>query len=239
MAFFVGDKHNGPTVPQDRHADAAMSRTHRDEGNPDRRLIAESGLFDESFYFVEGPDVREAGADALEHFCIYGWREGRRPNLYFDPAWYRDVYFRRSEADRNPLVDYISAGEAAGRRPIASFDPAWYRGTYRLPAYVAPLRHFLEHRRSQRFSPNPLFDLAFYLARHGAEIGPNRDPFAHLIRCGAGRDLDPSPGFDSGAYRAASMPPLDDAPGLSAHERRVPLIHHLDAEARRAAHEKT
>ncbi|MFD0935805.1 hypothetical protein ACFQ12_11520, partial [Methylobacterium trifolii] len=181
------------------------------------RLIAGSGLFDESVYLVEGPDVREAGADALEHFCRYGWREGRRPNLYFDPAWYREVYGRAGEADENPLVHYLRAGEVLGCRPVPYFDPAWYRRTYGLGPGTGALAHFLAHRRGQGVSPNPLFDPAFYLARHGAEIGANRDPFMHLIRCGATRDLDPSSAFDSAAYRAASMPAPDRAPGLSAH----------------------
>ena len=65
---------------------------------------------------------------------------------------------------------------------------------------------------------------------------PNRDPFAHLVRCGAVRDLDPSPQFDSRAYRAANMGAPSAAPqSLAMHEMLVPLVHHLDALARAAA----
>ena len=83
--------------------------------------------------------------------------------------------------------------EGAGCKPICFFDPAWYRRAYGLARGISPLVHYLGHRRTQRFAPNPDFDLAFYLDRHRAEIGPNRDPFMHHVRHGAAlRDLAPS-----------------------------------------------
>lgn len=194
-----------------------------------RCLIARSGLFDASYYLINGADVLAAGADPLQHFCEHGWRENRRPNLYFDSGWYRARY---GDAMVNPLLHYIRCGESEGCRPIPFFDPRWYARTYRLPRGASPLAHYLAHRRSQRFAPSPMFDVAFYLARHGAEIGPNRDPFMHLLRHGAaGRDLDPSASFDSAGYRRVAM--VGDTrrwTGLIQHEMRVPLVHHLDAE---------
>jgi hypothetical protein len=217
----------------------ALARRLR-EANPDavtreRRLIGGSGLFDLSYYLIQQGDVHAAGVDPVQHFCDYGWREGRRPNACFDPVWYRELYLARAP-NVNPLAHYIRAGEAAGCQPIAYFDPAWYRRAYVLPRDASALAHYLANRRSQRFAPNPNFDLAFYMERHGDEIGPNRDPFAHLMRCGAARDLDPSPTFNSRAYRAASMPATNEAAtDLAMHERQVPLVHFLDASARAAA----
>ena len=216
---------------------AALRRIarRRDPAARERALIAGSGLFDESYYLIQAPDVHEAGADAIDHFCGHGWREGRRPNACFDPAWYRELYLADAP-EANPLLHYIRKGEPAGCRPIAFFDPAWYRRAYGLKSSQLALRHYLESRRSQRVAPNAEFDLDFYLARHRDEIGRNRDPFAHLIRCGAARDLDPSPRFDSRAYRAASMGAPPPGPQtLAIHERRVPLVHYLDAQARATA----
>ena len=215
---------------------AALRRIvrRRDPVERERALVAASGLLDESYYLIQAPDVHEAGADPIDHFCRHGWREGRRPNACFDPAWYRELYLADAP-DVNPLVHYIRKGEAAGCRPIAYFDPAWYRRTYGVTAKTSALRHYIENRRSQRVAPNPHFDLELYLVRHRDEIGPNRDPFAHLIRCGATRDLDPSPDFDSRAYRQASMETIPSGPQtLSMHEMRVPLVHYLDAQARAA-----
>ncbi len=203
----------------------------RDGGGRDRRLVAASSLFDASYYLMNGADVAAAGADPLRHFCDHGWREKRRPNPFFDPGWYRSRYAAVLTADGNPLVHYIGQGERAGCRPVPFFDPGWYRVAYGLAERASPLAHYLQHRRSQRVAPNPHFDLAFYLARHGAEIGRNRDPFMHHVRHGAaGRDLDPSSTFHAAAYRRATM--AGDArawAGLLAHEMRVPLVHFLDA----------
>ncbi|MGW5960238.1 hypothetical protein [Methylorubrum thiocyanatum] len=200
----------------------------------ERRLIAGSGLFDETLYLYEAPDVMREEAEPIEHFCRFGWREGRRPNLYFDPSWYRTRHVLGP--DVNPLAHYIRTGEADGYRPVSYFDPAWYAHAYRLPRETSPLAHYLTHRRSQLFAPNPHFDLAFYLGRYGAEIGPNRDPFAHLLRCGGGRDLDPSPTFDTAAYRRARMTgnPAPAETPWGAADLRVPLVHAIDAQYRRS-----
>jgi len=196
----------------------------------DEFIIATSGLFDVSLYVIESPDVREAGNDPVEHFCLYGWREGRRPNLYFDPLWYQDRYLPGS--DQNPLAHYVRTGEAMGFRPISYFDPIWYTQAYGLERGASALAHYLAHRRSQQLAPNPHFDLAFYLDRHREEIGPNRDPFAHLLRCGAERDLDPSPAFDAAAYRRDVMASAKTSiarTAWAAADLRVPLVHFLDA----------
>lgn len=197
------------------------------------RAIARSGLFDPSYYLINGSDVMAAGADPLRHFCRHGWREGRRPNLFFDPTWYCDRYLGGIGPGVNPLVQYIRRGERAGCRPICFFDPAWYRATYALARRVSPLAHYLEHRRSQRVAPNAWFDLGFYLGRHGDEIGTNRDPFMHHVRNGAAlRDLDPSPAFDAARYRREVMTAdTKERVGLASHEMRVPLIHYLEGSA--------
>ncbi len=54
----------------------------------DEAVLAGSGLFDAVFYRCRYHDVRDAGLAPLTHFCHFGWREGRRPNVAFDPAWY-------------------------------------------------------------------------------------------------------------------------------------------------------
>ena len=203
--------------------------------SPEHALIARSGLFDVNHYLIEAPDVASDGCDPLVHFCRFGAAEGRRPNLYFDPAWYADLYLRGQTETWNPLCHYIRVGEPAGFRPICYFEPTWYARTYALPKGTSALAHYLRHRRSQAYAPNALFDLDFYLGRYGGEIGPNRDAFAHFLRCGGARDLDPSANFSSQAYRErhgldAALRPAR----LADHEACIPLVHHLD----RTAHEE-
>ncbi len=217
------------TSPEPSRAGATSASDERDGA----AALRTSGLFDASLYLVEGPDIRAAGWEPLAHYRRWGWREGRRPNLYFDPAWYRAHHLRGEEID--PLAHYVHRGEENGLRPIATFDPSWYGRRYALSAGASPLAHFLANRRSQRFAPNADFDLAFYKAGHGAALGPNRDPFAHFLLEGMTRDLDPSPGFDAAAYRAQCMSNAPGEPvetGSSAWtraERQIPLVHFLDA----------
>ena len=48
-----------------------------------------SGLFDGAWYLFRNEVVRGSDLAPLLHFSRFGWREGRRPNAYLDPAWYR------------------------------------------------------------------------------------------------------------------------------------------------------
>ncbi|WP_089504154.1 hypothetical protein [Methylobacterium indicum] len=198
----------------------------------DDDLIARSGLFDVNHYLLESPDVVADGADPLEHFCRFGAREGRRPNLYCDPAWYAALYLGGNPEGVNPLCHYIRIGERSGYRPIPYFEPAWYARVYALRPGTSALRHYLTHRRSQLYAPNSRFDLAHYLARYGAEIGRNRDAFAHLLRHGARRDLASSADFDAAAYRVRHGLPAQPASALIADQEACnPLVHRLTQEA--------
>jgi hypothetical protein len=103
------------------------------------RVIAESGLLDRAFYLSQYPDVARASIDPIRHFCIHGWREGRKPNAYFDTAWYT----AQQACDGNPLLHYIREGEAADLPPSPCFDPAHYRQTHGLRPGEPALRHRL------------------------------------------------------------------------------------------------
>ena len=70
------DRSGNDATPEDP---AARQRSYELE------FISKSGLFDAEFYLSQYPDVAQAGVAALEHFFDFGYREGRRPNPYFDP----------------------------------------------------------------------------------------------------------------------------------------------------------
>jgi hypothetical protein len=198
---------------------------------PDLRVVAASGLIDSNHYMINGPDVHAAAIDANEHFCRQGWREARRPNLCFDVHWYLHTNPGVARLKINPLVHYILEGEAAGRRPVPYFDPGWYRATYGIAPGQNALAHYLAHRRSQQHSPTPLFDVAWYVAHHADEVGADRDPFAHYLRAGTSRDIDPSPRFSSREYRRRHLGrPSRHFPQLMLPDRDNPLVHHLRAE---------
>jgi hypothetical protein len=80
-----------------------------------RNRIAQSGLFDPTFYLAINPDVADSGMDALDHYVQFGWREGRRPHQHFDGRWYaarnRDI----CPPDQNPILNYLDVGARLGR----------------------------------------------------------------------------------------------------------------------------
>jgi hypothetical protein len=204
-----------------------------DELFPDLGVVVASGLLDANYYLLNGSDVQEARHDPVEHFSRYGWRELRKPNLYFDTNWYLLTNPTVARLKINPLVHYILVGEAAGRRPVAYFDPPWYSRHHAVSAGRSPLAHFLARRRTQAVSPTPLFDVAWYVGQHADELGPNRDPFAHFLQAGTCRDIDPSPSFSAAEYRRRHLGrPTRQFRQLMRPERDNPLVHHLRTEYR-------
>lgn len=83
---------------------------------------------------MNGADVAAAGADPVAHFCPHGWREGRRPNLFYDPLWSRSRYLAAERPNDNPLAHSIRQGERDGAsRSAVSLRP----GTGALPGAQA------------------------------------------------------------------------------------------------------
>ena len=177
----------------------------------DLLILQRSGLFARDWFLKRNTDLDEAGLDPLVHYFRYGWREGRWPNPYFDPAWYlrrnRDV--RNSGAE--PLLHYIEHGEAEGRQPVAWFEPEWYRATHGIPAGQLCLAHFLQHRHGGLVSPIPEFDAQHYLLRSPDVRAARMDPFEHYLLQGAKEDREAAPGFDGRFYRERYLRDLPDA----------------------------
>ncbi|HEY1933156.1 MAG TPA: hypothetical protein VGG99_14170 [Acetobacteraceae bacterium] len=172
-----------------------------DAAAADIALLACSGLFDANFYQVTNADVFSAGIEPLAHFCAFGWKENRQPNFYFNLAWYSATNPDVQRLQVNPLVHYCLVGEAADRRPVVYFEPGWYRRTYGLAADGSPLAHYLANRRTQKYSPNSLFDPAWYIAHCDEKLHARRDVFAHYLVAGMQKDVPPSAQFDAAAWR--------------------------------------
>ena len=83
----------------------------------ERRLV-KSGLFDESWYLSQYPDVAAAGGDPLEHYFAFGAAEGREPNAFFSTKHYLAENPDAVASGLNPLVHYCLYG--AERKAIAA-----------------------------------------------------------------------------------------------------------------------
>lgn len=111
------------------------------------RIIAKSGLFFENYYRTNNPDVVQARMNPLKHFVIHGWKEGRKPNPYFDPKYYLREYTDVRNSNVNPLVHYILHGnkECRATSPNFSTDSYLKNNDDVRNSKVNPLLHFLLH----------------------------------------------------------------------------------------------
>jgi len=148
----------------------------------DERLVAKSGTFDEKWYLTTYPDVAEADIDPLAHYNACGWKEGRKPNFYFEPELYCEQYSETLTPGRNPLCDYLDRGEKTDARPSPRFDTSWYRSEYGLDPDESPLGHYLGNRKSGRVSPSPNFDVLRYCREHPKLLRLGKDPFEEYSR---------------------------------------------------------
>lgn len=71
------------------------------------KIINDSGLFDEEFYFSMYPDVKLCGCNPIEHYLSLGVEENCNPNNYFDTESYLINYPDVKKLGLNPLVHSI------------------------------------------------------------------------------------------------------------------------------------
>lgn len=83
--------------------------------HPDHAIAAQA--FDAVFYARTYPDVAEVGADPLDHFMTYGWREGRDPSPDFSVRAYLEAFPEVAESGVNPLVHFLTSGRPTTVRP--------------------------------------------------------------------------------------------------------------------------
>jgi glycosyltransferase involved in cell wall biosynthesis len=166
----------------------------------DLDFISKSGLFDSQYYLSQYPDIAQAGISPLEHFFDFGYREGRRPNLYFEPQWYLAQNPDVQEAGLQPLTHYVSYGDIEGRRPSLMFDPHWYRTRYNLGEAEGALAHYLANRTSCQFAPISEFDVEYYARSYPDVAAAGIDPFEHFVLYGYREGRSPSLDFDPKFY---------------------------------------
>ena len=167
------------------------------------------------------------GLEPLLHFCRYGWREGRWPNRYFDPAWYLQCNPDVRAAELNPLLHYVRDGDREGRRPVGHFDPAWYRIAYDIPADALTLTHFLIQRTSGRFAPIPELWAVPHLAPYRDDPAGGEDPFAHYLDDMMHEQREPFP--DPGIVAASGLidPNYYLINGADVHEAQLDPAEHF------------
>lgn len=84
--------------------------------------------FDVQFYFDRYRDIDRRCVDALEHYYIFGWKEGRDPCDWFSTRRYIARYGDVAESGVNPFLHYLVCGKEEGR----TIWPADHQGAFDL-----------------------------------------------------------------------------------------------------------
>lgn len=129
----------------------------------DALTIHNSGQFSRDFYRKKYEDVAaHIGLDPLEHFCSYGWREGRDPNPEFSTAHYLSKYPDVAKSGMNPFVHWLKYGRAEGRKiAMKTILPA-----YRTVGVTKPSVIFISHDASRTGAPAVLLSFMRWLRKN-------------------------------------------------------------------------
>jgi len=204
-------------APQDKPL--APTSGHLEPANrTEVRFVRLSGLVDEEWYLATYPDAKSDHFDAVSHYCALGWKEGYRPNFYFDTEWYRENYPALHIDGRNPLYDYIVQGEKKNAWPSPLFDTAWYRAQHGLSLDESPLQHYLQRRKSGLVNPIPGFDAVEYCESHPEIVAAAGDPFEKY--CEEQTSVTGVPGPEN-LHMATSRPEVGSGDPLAERLRRL------------------
>jgi len=148
------------------------------------RLIADSGLFDPSWFAARaGP--RRSGNDLLESFVDLGWHGKVDPHPCFWMDHYRSNFPGKSGSCPNPLAHYVEEGWRRGLWPNPVFNPTVYLENNpdlkELP--VEPLRHYLEHGWKEGRPFHPSFEVEEY-QKMFPMVPVGMSPLEHFLRDG-------------------------------------------------------
>jgi hypothetical protein len=72
--------------------------------------------FDRTFYVERYPDMALGVVDPLEHYALFGWKEGRDPSEWFSTRHYLADNADVARTGINPLLHYVLYGQHEDRR---------------------------------------------------------------------------------------------------------------------------
>lgn len=155
----------------------------------DIEAVLLSGQFDESYYLKNNPDVAVSGTTGIEHFCKFGWREGRNPSSKFHTRFYLNENPDVAVGGINPFVHWILDGRDEGRAAIPDTscddDEMFAAGAFN-PSII-----FVSHEASRTGAPMVLLSMLRWIKENtniqfgiviGAD-GPMREEFKVIAPC--------------------------------------------------------
>jgi LPS sulfotransferase NodH len=146
-------------------------------------------MFSQQWYLGRNEHIRDAlgfaGATALTHFLVGGYKEGELPNPYFHTIWYANSYLDGDRISYNPLLHYMKEGYSSGHDPSPLFDAGAYTARHPTDDKMNPLEHYLKGSPlvfpAERNRLTDMFWPAIGKATPGPEAGHLSPPDKELL----------------------------------------------------------
>ncbi len=206
--------------------DATVTKRHKSLA----KSVTETGLFDAAFYCATYHTHMDAEgmADPALHYTLFGEKHGFKPNLYFDPTYYKRMA-GLGKSGSPALLDYANKGWKKGLNPSARFSGVLYREAYadRFGRQNEPLAHYLKDGEAMGFArfdvqlatatgnasedkatvaqmvevaKTGLFDAAWYTQKSEDLKGEDITPIEHYLSTGMKEGRWPNEYFDDRWY---------------------------------------
>ncbi|MFC3068722.1 hypothetical protein [Phenylobacterium soli] len=178
---------------------------------------AVSLALDASFYRTVYDDIGP-GVDALRHYLLQGWREGRDPAPWFSTRRYLEAHPDVAKAGGEPLHHYLTKGRSEGRAAFPSAHAARYftvrarfgeaarwsaEALIAAPAAIRPAAQGFVHTPvtyEDRALAATEFDSAYYLGMNPDVAAAGTEPLEHFLIAGWREGRDPNPRFSVRDY---------------------------------------
>ncbi|PWQ98684.1 HAD-IA family hydrolase [Leucothrix arctica] len=122
------------------------------------RLLKDSQLFSDSYYIQHYSDIQQ---DPIEHYVLYGAKEGRNPSHEFNTLHYLEKNPDVAASGMNPLEHFIRFGQGEGRKARVKYvNPCAHQLTN------SPSLIFVSHEASETGAPAVLLSLMNWLKEH-------------------------------------------------------------------------
>lgn len=168
--------------------------------------------FDAAYYLSKNPDVLKAGMDPLTHFLKYGWKEGRRPNNWFNPPEYITRHRELVGTDTNPFLHFLANQhlptdgmdevlQALRQNQVLYFaDKCWRDEKGLRPIIISSNRPSGEDLQIA----TKHFDAEYYISQNPDISDRCLNPLLHFMTLGWIEMRDPSPKFSTSGYLRAN-----------------------------------
>lgn len=160
------------------------------------------GLFSESDYLADNPDVAQAVArgefaSGLQHYEAYGAAEQRLGVVSLDEQFYlaqnQDVAIAVERGEfASGLQHYMTYGAGEGRDPNALFDEAWYlqhntdvAAAVQAGGFASGYEHYEAFGWKEGRTPSAWMDTTAYLTENPDVAMAVIDPLSHFLDFGA------------------------------------------------------